>query len=368
MQEYIYEVDRENRHLHMRHYIYWVGPYRYDWHEDLELMLILKGRVEMTCGGETLTLEEDDLLLINSNVGHASLAKEEGTIAMVILLDPEYLKDYYYPVRDHLFSGHTDAENRYREEMVEIRGLMASMMAGTEREEPLARLRFEQELNQLLYLLLRVFPPQKMMDTEFHRAKKQLSMMEKILNYVEENYRERISLADLSQLCQYNASYLSTYFKQHVGINFYDYLTRVRLREATWELCSTDNSVPEVAENHGFADTKAFNASFRKAFGMSPKEYRQRVKDLDREIDFSRRWHFLPVDHEAVGQKLARYQRDYLTVRSREAAAAGMDLVRQELAAILTERVEESCRQVQSLQQGLEQMRRQTLELCEMSF
>ena len=39
-------------------------------------------------------MEEDDFMVINSNVGHASLAKKENSIAMVIHLEPEYLKAY----------------------------------------------------------------------------------------------------------------------------------------------------------------------------------------------------------------------------------------------------------------------------------
>ena len=76
----------------MRQYIYWIGPYRYNWHEELEIMLILKGQVELSCGGVAYCLEEDDLIVIDSNVGHASLARSEGSIAMVIHLDPSYLR------------------------------------------------------------------------------------------------------------------------------------------------------------------------------------------------------------------------------------------------------------------------------------
>ena len=40
--------------------------------------------------------------------------------------------------------------------------------------------------------------------------------------------------------------------KGHIGLNFYDYLMRIRLREATLELCSTDKTILEVAGDNGF--------------------------------------------------------------------------------------------------------------------
>ena len=103
MRKYFYEIKRQDRNLNMRQYIYWIGPYRYNWHEELEIMLILKGNVEMSCGGVSYSLQEDDLILIDSNVGHASLARSEGSIAMVIHLNPEYLREYYSPIEDYRF-------------------------------------------------------------------------------------------------------------------------------------------------------------------------------------------------------------------------------------------------------------------------
>lgn len=54
MRKYFYEIKRQDRNLNMRQYIYWIGPYRYNWHEELEIMLILKGNVEMSCRGSQL--------------------------------------------------------------------------------------------------------------------------------------------------------------------------------------------------------------------------------------------------------------------------------------------------------------------------
>ena len=105
MRKYFYEIKRQDRNLNMRQYIYWIGPYRYNWHEELEIMLILKGNVEMSCGGVSYSLQEDDLILIDSNVGHASLARSEGSIAMVIHLNPEYLGNITVPLRTTVFSA-----------------------------------------------------------------------------------------------------------------------------------------------------------------------------------------------------------------------------------------------------------------------
>ena len=49
----------------------------------------------------------------------------------------------------------------------------------------------------------------------------------------------RLSLEDLADYAQYNRTYVSTLFKQMVGINFHEYLTRVRFQHALNDLTYT---------------------------------------------------------------------------------------------------------------------------------
>jgi AraC-like DNA-binding protein/mannose-6-phosphate isomerase-like protein (cupin superfamily) len=364
MQKYFYELKKENRNLTIRQYVYRIGQYRYNWHKALEVLLVVNGSLEMSCGGETILLKEDDLLLINSNVGHASLAKEENCMAMVIQIEPEYLEEYYHPIRNWSFSGHTTEENRYESLAAEIRAIMAAMQIGAGSEDPMEKIRYEQELNRLCYLLFRLFPPEHRQEADSIRTERQQDMMEKILAYVEENYQEKITLQDLSHLCQYNPSYLSVYFKNHVGVNFYDYLTRIRVREATFELCSTNNTVLDVANRHGFPDVKAFNIAFRKTFGKAPMEYRQQILEEDRGKELMEKRTFLPVTDETVNRKLAQYQNAVIHPFKEE--FSGQIQIREKLAESLQTEIRASSDQADELKKRLTEMERHMEELKNM--
>lgn len=239
---------------------------------------------------------------------------------------------------------------------------MADMMPLGNSQNPLDQILYEQELSRFLCLLFHLFPPKCQADTDVIRAEKQKDLMEKLLGYVEENYRERISLQELSQICQYNPSYLSVYFKNHVGINFYDYLTRIRIREATLELCSTDTAVLEIAHNHGFPDVKAFNTAFRKTFGKSPMEYRRQILNGNRGKELLEKRTFLPVGDEGVNRKLAGYQKDAARSGGRGELPRS-ELLREELTEGLKNKVDDSCRQLCILQKQMEEVRQKTEEL-----
>ena len=365
MRKYFYEIKRQDRNLNMRQYIYWIGPYRYNWHEELEIMLILKGNVEMSCGGVSYSLQEDDLILIDSNVGHASLARSEGSIAMVIHLNHEYLREYYSPIEDYRFFGCTDETARNSQEAKEIRRVMAVLITRMDTANPLERLRFERGLSQLLLLLFQLFPPRRIDRSEAVKTQKQEEMRGRIVRFVEENYRERITLKELSRLCGYNATYLSTWFKANIGLNFYDYLMRVRLREATLELCSTDKTILEVAGDNGFGDVKSFNLCFRKTFGKSPGEYRRQILAGNKGMDFKEKRRFLPLDDTAVNEKLESYQLEFESLPKSGVHSAGRRLLYQEMAeGILgqTEAVRQLSRnlsdQMEEIREKLDRMRK----------
>lgn len=356
MQKYFYQLRRPGRSLNMSQYIYWIGPYRYNWHQELEIMLILKGSVELNCAGVNYNLEEDDLMLIDSNVGHASLARTEGSIAMVIHLDPEYLQEYYAPAKAFHFSGCTDQNTRNSPQAREIRRLMAALITRMDTSDPLEKLRFEQGLNRLLILLFQLFPPRRMAQSEAGKTEKQKDMMERIVSYVEENYRERITLKDLGALCGYNATYLSTFFKNHTGINFYDYLMRIRLREATLELCSTNKTILEVAGSNGFADVKSFNQNFRKTFGKSPGEYRRQILAENRGMEFKEKRRFLPLDNTYVNRKLERYQQQAQAQNQEEAQIWDQTFIYREITREAAAQTEAMKKQVQALSRDLDNL------------
>ena len=68
---------------------------------------------------------------------------------------------------------------------------------------------------------------------------------------------------------------------QETGKNFIKYLTEVRLEKARELLETTQFSTSQVAEFVGYNDRSYFTSVFQKKMGVSPAEYRKRVKDED---------------------------------------------------------------------------------------
>ena len=97
--------------------------------------------------------------------------------------------------------------------------------------------------------------------------------------YIEQHYRENLTLEVLSGVVHMNPYYFSAFFKKSSGQNFKDYLNQVRMRHAVAMLVSTDKRAAEIADEVGFRDGRSFSELFQRYYGETPSNYRKRLKD-----------------------------------------------------------------------------------------
>lgn len=97
--------------------------------------------------------------------------------------------------------------------------------------------------------------------------------VERMLEYVRQNYSTKISLGDLSEAIGLSVSYLHNKFKEETGYTFNDYVNRYRIRQSIRLMTQTEMKIYEIAAAVGFQDYKYFNQVFRKYIGASPSEF-----------------------------------------------------------------------------------------------
>jgi len=305
MKQFYYTFDKNN--INLKQYIYRMGSYHYNWHKEIEILTVLKGEAEVCVDGESKILRSGDVILINSNIGHATLARTRDSIAMVLHIEPEFFKDYYDNIERLQFECCSCDEYRYEKQFVLIRAYLSEMILSYNKNTPDLKLLFESAFFNLLHNIILHFPPKEIQTATFMNIKSTFETIDKIINYIDMNYKQKISLDNLAKVSQYNRNYISQFFKSYLGINFYDYLTRIRLREATLELGSTDKVVSEVALSHGFPDIKAFNFAFKAKFGKTPTEYRKQLRSDITENDLGFQKEFLSSDDEEINKILRQF-------------------------------------------------------------
>lgn len=110
-----------------------------------------------------------------------------------------------------------------------------------------------------------------------HTDQQQSFILNKIYDYVNENYANDISLTDLSEELHLNYSYLSSYFKQRTNENLTSFINRVRTDKAKELLTNAELSISEISRMTGFSEHNYFSKVFKKMTGMTPVEYRNQI-------------------------------------------------------------------------------------------
>jgi len=102
--------------------------------------------------------------------------------------------------------------------------------------------------------------------------------MNTIYTFIRENYFKPISLEKISKIAQMSPFAFSRFFKKNCGACFVEYLNRVRTNKACYLLRETEYQVLDISRECGFGSISNFNKQFRKAEGISPRDYRAQFK------------------------------------------------------------------------------------------
>ncbi|HYG22462.1 MAG TPA: helix-turn-helix domain-containing protein [Verrucomicrobiae bacterium] len=92
--------------------------------------------------------------------------------------------------------------------------------------------------------------------------------------FIHEHQTEELSLGQVARAVNTSTFYFCKMFKKVTGINFTDYLSRVRIEKAKNLLLNPNLRVSEIAFEVGFQSLTHFNRVFKKILGQSPTEYR----------------------------------------------------------------------------------------------
>ncbi|MFF2886569.1 helix-turn-helix transcriptional regulator [Paenibacillus sp. NPDC057967] len=100
-----------------------------------------------------------------------------------------------------------------------------------------------------------------------------------VSQYIELNYMRNLYLDQLAEVTGTSPKYFSSYFKKTFGVNYVEYLNKVRLSHARELLKHSNYSVSEIGEKTGYLNSSTFTTTFKKYYGISPSEYRKQKQN-----------------------------------------------------------------------------------------
>ncbi len=241
------------------------------WHNTVELFLVFEGNIDFYINSIYYPISRNQFILVNSNEIHSIDAANEN-FTIVLQIPQETFEAYR---EEYLLFKST----RYEEDSELITLIRDMYRVYTEK-----KFGYELEVKSYFYKLLHILITkykEKDIDQERIRQKRQLEKLSNITEYIQENYREDISLESVASKFGFSPTYLSRIFQKYAKINYKSYLLDVRVQHGFRELMNTNISIGEIAENNGFPDSRSFSKAFFKRYGVLPSIYRSERRRFD---------------------------------------------------------------------------------------
>ena len=137
-------------------------------------------------------------------------------------------------------------------------------------EATIEKIRQSHTVYQLKELLENVLQMAKRQPVE-----KQFSeMTQKVIDIVQNHYRQDLTLKLVADQLHLNAVYLGQVFKKEMHNSFSQYLNQIRIKRAQQLLLHSNLNINEIADEIGYNNTNYFSKMFKKLNGITPKEFR----------------------------------------------------------------------------------------------
>ena len=253
------------------------AKYGGDWHsiphthQYTELFYITDGDGQFRIEDRLYPVKKDQLVVVNPNVIHTEISSKTHPLEYIVLaidgLELELSGQKELP--DYILDFSSDQDT-----VSCIRNMMKETQAGLPGYEKICQAYTE-------ILLLRLLRNVNFtVTTATPLVSRQCDMIKR---YIDANYKESLSLDDLSRVVHINKFYLAHAFKKEYGVSPINYIVSRRIEESRYLLKETDMSLSQIARVLGFSSASYFSQSFRRSEGVSPIEYRKtnRKKSAD---------------------------------------------------------------------------------------
>lgn len=255
------------------------------WHDEVEIIYIEAGRLQVKIGDQEYEGEAGDIFFVNSRELHLMGAEEAGVSYYTLLFPLTFISfqtvdelesELLAPLRNNqlLFPSCIEDEQIKRELYPVLKRL--TEINHHEWNEDIRRADFVVQHLQTRILLLELI--QYIYEKHLFVAavsSRNLELQKEMLVYIQEHFREKITLGILAEKFHLSEKYVSRYFVESFRLPFSNYVMHLRLTEARKLLETTELPVTDVAFQAGFANVSYFIRLFKDTYGTSPQKYRR---------------------------------------------------------------------------------------------
>lgn len=255
------------------------------WHRTFQFNVVFEGELRININDTSVILKEGEGIFINKGVLHCLMPTANSTSLSLSLLVPvsaicsendiPTFEKYVSPVINsevltHLVFKLSDYNS------CKIIELLRDIAHAAEHQEFAYEFKIKSAIAQLWPLLLEYISKNGLNEVEAdHVLSASAERMKDMMSYIQENYKEKLSLGDIAKSANVSTSECNRAFRRFLDITPIDYLNKVRIVQACTLLRDKNAKASIVGEAVGFLDYSYFYRVFKKYMDCTPKEYQK---------------------------------------------------------------------------------------------
>lgn len=252
------------------------------WHKHHEFLYITHGEGIIECNTTRYSVKPGDLVVVNSGELHSGYNCSDILSYYCIIVDPSILNSnsgdaceikYLTPILQNLILF----ENIIHEDQAVI-GCIQTIIEEYRNQDVGFELSIKSCIYRILTLLIRSHRLTTLTLREYALRKKELERLNPVFNYIEKNFQDKISVAQLASLANLSSFHFCRLFKKLTDKTVTDYVNSLRISKAASLLTDSGMSITEAALAAGFNDINYFSRTFKKYKNESPSAYRQKIQ------------------------------------------------------------------------------------------
>lgn len=248
------------------------------WHADLEFIVILSGQMTYNVNGKLFKLENGHGIIVNSRQFHHGYSPEHMECEFIcILFHPLLLCINDYFEKHYVTPVITNTEQPcllLQPEVAWHRQILDILKAVYQcSRQDYDILTIQQLLFTLWNPLFHNYPHARNLSAKPDR---QLMTIRQMISFIQEHYKETISLDQIAASGNICKSSCSILFRKYLSSSPVTYLTQYRLNRSLELLLHTDLSITEISYETGFHNASYYAETFKKYYHCTPREYKRR--------------------------------------------------------------------------------------------
>lgn len=260
------------------------------WHREMEILYVSRGVMEVKIEGNSYIAEEGDILFISPNQLHGAVSYNNSPCAFfAIVFDSFFIESHFSDLIQQSYidsiiespSKHIMHATNELPNIADLRNYVVKIIDEFALKEPF----FELSLKAYLLLFFKnlyINKEKLFRHDQYTDSKNELNSYKckKIVLYLEENYKNRITLEEISAHIGFSKEHFCRFFKKNFRMSFITYLNQMRVKKAEYLLLNTNLKVIDIALESGFEDSNYFTSIFKKETNMTPTDYRKNPSNV----------------------------------------------------------------------------------------